>query len=307
MRSRRLRGFTLIELLVVIAIIAVLVALLLPAVQQAREASRRSQCGNNLKQILTAIHNYEETYKMFPPGSIGPMNGPGSFPTGWCDPSLGCGLPWGHFSWSALILPMLEQTSVYESINFSVPAYTFSIIENGAQRGPAGNTANQTAADSMPKVFVCPSTPRVQPERQMKDYGINGGSGNCCPERTPAGADGLAYVNSSVRFRDVTDGSSNTFAVLELSHTANHSWLDRNRGSNPFLWVHHASQGYVQGHPTDLPDTNIYNNRAANGHHNVGIQAVLLDGHFRMITDNVHMPLYRGLFTIAGNEVFNDD
>lgn len=307
MTKRPKRGFTLIELLVVIAIIAVLVALLLPAVQQAREAARRSQCGNNLKQLVTAIHVYEETYGMYPPGSIGPMNGNSSFPTGWCDPGLGCGVPWGHFSWAALILPMLEQTSLYEMIDFSVPAYTYSIIENGAQRGPAGHANNKTAADSMPSVFNCPSTPRVQPERQMKDYGINGGSGNCCPERTSVGADGLAYVNSRVRHRDITDGTSNTFAFMELSHTANHSWLDRNRGSNPFLWVHHASQGYVQGHPTDLPDTGIYNNRAANGHHSAGVQTVLIDGHFRMITDNIDMPTYRSFFTIAGNEVFNNE
>src|ERR1700751_4978659 len=96
-----LRGaFTLVELLVVIAIIAVLIALLLPAVQQAREAARRSQCANNLHQLVTAMHNYESTYTMFPPGSIGPMISDGNFPNGWCDPSLGCGVPWGHFSWA---------------------------------------------------------------------------------------------------------------------------------------------------------------------------------------------------------------
>lgn len=299
------RGFTLIELLVVIAIIAVLVALLLPAVQQAREAARRSQCSNNLKQFVTALHNYEELYKCFPSGSIGPQAASG-FPTGWCDPSLGCGLPWGHFSWAALLLPQLEQQALYERIDFSVPAYTFSIIENGNQRGPAGHANNQAAANMMPPVFNCPSTPRVQPERQMKDYGINGGTGNCCPERTANNQDGIAWVNSSCKIRDITDGTSNTFAFLELSHTANHSWLDRNRGSNPFLWVHHASQGYVQGHPTDLPDTNIYNNRAANGHHSAGIQCILLDGHFRFITDNIDMVAYRAQFSRAGNEVLND-
>lgn len=304
MTRLRQRGFTLIELLVVIAIIAVLVALLLPAVQQAREAARRSQCGNNLKQLVTAIHNYESTYNCLPSGSLGPMNANNSFPAGWCDPNLGCGVPWGHFSWAALMLPMLESESTYQLINFSVPAYTYSIIENGAQRGPAGNAVNTTASNSMPSVFVCPSTPRVQPTSQMKDYGINGGTGNCCPERSSVGADGIAFVNSAVKLRDVTDGTSNTFAFMELSHTANHSWLDRNRGSNPFLWVHHASQGYVQGHPTDLPDTGIYNNRAANGHHPAGIQSVLLDGHFRYISDNIDMPSYRAQFSRAGGEVF---
>jgi prepilin-type N-terminal cleavage/methylation domain-containing protein len=305
-RVRRKRGFTLIELLVVIAIIAVLIALLLPAVQQAREAARRSQCANNLHQLVTAMHNYESTYGLFPPGSIGPMNGNGNFPAGWCDPSLGCGVPWGHFSWAAIILPQLDGMNVYNSINFGVPAYAYAIWENGANRGPAGNAANMVAANSQPKVFVCPSSPRAAPETQQKDYGLNAGIAVCCPERTQAGQTGVGFVNSNVRIANIVDGTSNTFMILELTHTTNHSWLDANKGSNPFFWVHHPSQGYVDGSPQDQPDNTSYNNRAAESHHTGGVQTIFCDGHLKFISDSINNNVYQMLFTIAGAEVVGD-
>src|SRR5262249_2123177 len=107
MRSRK-RGFTLIELLVVIAIIAVLVALLLPAVQQAREAARRTQCKNNLKQIGLALYGYQEQFVRLPPGWIGVTNG---------KPDIYGINGWG---WASKILPQMEQTPLYNTINFSL-------------------------------------------------------------------------------------------------------------------------------------------------------------------------------------------
>ncbi len=302
------RAFTLIELLVVIAIIAVLIALLLPAVQQAREAARRSQCGNNLHQLALALHNYEGNNKVFPPGNTGPTNGNGSFPAGWCDPNYGCGLPYGHFGWPVFILPQLEAKNIYSKIDFTVPAYTVSLIEliggGGAptQRGPAGNVANKVASESLPTVFVCPSAPRVQPANQQKDYGINGGTGNCCPERTQANMTGIGYLNSKVRIAQIRDGTSNTFLMLEASHTNNHSWIPKDVGSNPFFFVHHASEGYVDGTALDLPNIVIYNNRAAFGHHGMGVLSVFSDAHTRFIGNNIDKTIYPALFSIDGKE-----
>src|SRR5712672_3144627 len=116
---RSKRGFTLIELLVVIAIIAVLIALLLPAVQQAREAARRTQCKNNLKQLGLALHGYHDAFQVFPPGYVA-----GSpFKDGETDTSPG----WG---WPAMILPQFEQGALHDSINFSLP------VQNPANANP---------------------------------------------------------------------------------------------------------------------------------------------------------------------------
>src|SRR6185436_10436203 len=111
MYTRRRQGFTLIELLVVIAIIAVLVSLLLPAVQQAREAARMSQCKNSLKQIGLALQNYETSNRVFPPGYIDQNGNPNLTP----DNDLGPG--WG---WAAMLLPNMDQGNSYNQINFNV-------------------------------------------------------------------------------------------------------------------------------------------------------------------------------------------
>src|SRR5262245_3587904 len=152
MRAHPRSGFTLIELLVVIAIIAILIALLVPAVQKVREAAARTQCANNLKQIVLAAHNYYDKTQMFPAGNKGPT----SFTGVWRDPTVG-NLPWGYVSWTAEILPYVEKTDLYNALDFNKPAYVHSLIENGAERGPAGDTANKFVAENTPPVYQCPS------------------------------------------------------------------------------------------------------------------------------------------------------
>ena len=164
--KQKRRGFTLIELLVVIAIIAVLIALLLPAVQQAREAARRTQCKNNLKQLGLALMNYESTHKVFPPARID-LSGLSYVPGGFY-----------QASWTTMCLPYLDQAPLYQTYNFNL---TWSDPSNlGA------TTANLAA-------FVCPSatTSRITPPATAKD-----GVGNPYPVGTPYGSCDYGSMNA---------------------------------------------------------------------------------------------------------------
>jgi prepilin-type N-terminal cleavage/methylation domain-containing protein len=315
-QNRILRhAFTLVELLVVIAIIGVLVSLLLPAVQKVREAGRRAQCQNNLKQMALAYQMYNDTYKSFPPGSTGKF--PPAAP--WCDPRVGCGIPGGHFSWAIVILPFLEQQSLFDSIDMTKPAYAETIIEanptnsqlpqHRMELGPRGDPVNMKASQMCPPTFVCPSAHRVKKKNDFKDYAVNFDSdGSCCPERTQSGFDGVGWVNSKVRMADVTDGTSNTFMIMEYSHFANHSWIPYNVPSNNFMWVHHVSQGYVDGRtpPNDSVVNQFQQNNNSRGTHSDhpgGVLAVSVDGHVSFISDHVDMASYRAQFSRNAGEV----
>jgi len=208
-------GFTLIELLVVIAIIAILIGLLMPAVQKVREAASKAQCQNNIKQITLAFHNYHNSRGFLPSGSFGPMNGNRSFPAGWGDPVCGGGCPLGHFSWAVAVLPFMESETLFKQFDFTVPAYATTVYENGNERGPLGNVLNKVPSTSMPKSFSCPSAKRTAPINEFKDYAVQSGTGSCCAERSAAGQNGLGWVNSKVKMTDIKDGASNTFLIME--------------------------------------------------------------------------------------------
>lgn len=181
------RGFTLIELLVVIAIIAILIALLLPAVQMAREAARRTQCRNNLKQLGLALHNYHDTHTTFPPGLIAANDN-------FRD---------GMHSGLAMLLPQLEQSAVYNQLDFNV-----------SWRDPV----NAAATSAHISAFRCPSSIGGLPQNggfdlPVTDYVFSKGTRAwlCLNGETS----GMFDINSRVRARDVTDGLSNTFAMGE--------------------------------------------------------------------------------------------
>jgi prepilin-type N-terminal cleavage/methylation domain-containing protein/prepilin-type processing-associated H-X9-DG protein len=205
-QGRGRRGFTLIELLVVIAIIGVLVALLLPAVQAAREAARRAQCVNNLMQINLALQNYESAHEALPPGVVNPAAaGPiASTPTGY------------HFGWMAQILPYVEQRNIYNHLNFNLSVY---------------GLGNSTARVAVIDLYLCPS-----------DVARGGGSmpadnnyAACHHDvEAPISATnkGVFYLNSAVRFEEITDGAANTIFVGEKRIEAGElGWASGTRAS----------------------------------------------------------------------------
>ncbi len=196
MRSSLRRGFTLIELLVVIAIIAVLISLLLPAVQSAREAARRSQCINNLKQIGLALHNYHQATGSFPMGTAvaiaGGNYGPGE-------------QTWGSFSCFALMLSYLEQQPLYNACNF-----------NWTVSWGAGQYYNYTVYNSNLNVFICPSDGKTA---QISSNDINNcnyfGSMGTTTQPWATTSTGIFANYAAYGIQNVTDGTSNTVAFAE--------------------------------------------------------------------------------------------
>lgn len=298
----RRRGFTLIELLVVIAIIAVLIALLLPAVQQAREAARRTQCRNNLKQLGLALHNYHDVANTLPPGWIS-VNVFGFHSAH--DGASGVG-------WAAMILPYMEQKNTYELFDprFSIadpvnapfmavqiPAYKcpsdpqpeyFEIEEEGGgpvlARLPIANYIGSFGPDELDG---CENSPGNFPVLA---------SGQC------KGA-GTFYHNSRVRFRDLTDGTSNTFLAGERRTRSDIGWFS--------TWTGMVAEGEEAfqricgsaDHPPNDPDMH-FDDFSSN--HTGGAQFCLGDGSVRFVSENIDRNIYQGLSTIQGGEVLGE-
>ena len=310
----RPRGFTLIELLVVIAIIAILIALLLPAVQQAREAARRSQCKNNLKQIGLALHNYHDTFRVFPPGYVArnvAQGDPASAESG------------SGFAWGTMILPLMDETAIYNVLDLNGNATDApNIAEN------AGSTVIDT--------FRCPSDPgpdRFTVNDGTTDYqlalanyvGIYG-YGSVTMKPGAPDPEGILYRNSKVRIRDVIDGLSNTMLVGERTYRhefvagmsavdSQSTWYAAIPGVNrpagmgmmpdegpASLVLGHVGQtmGAMVMHHTPNSTNHIVN---FSSHHEGGIHFLLADGSVHFLSENVNYDTFRWLGERADRQV----
>jgi prepilin-type N-terminal cleavage/methylation domain-containing protein/prepilin-type processing-associated H-X9-DG protein len=307
-RGRR-RAFTLIELLVVIAIIAVLIGLLLPAVQKVRESANRSKCTNNLKQIALGLHNYHDANKRFPSGYLNNGNGI------WTPDS-------NESTWITHLLPFIEQENLYHMANFAAP---FGI------EGP-----NSPVMKTFITLFKCPSDLEVQIVGGA--WGLNWARGNYVGNdgigpmlsltRSPYAADrsvqepGMFMINSKVRITDISDGTSQTALVSELIKSPGEDW----RG------VMHYPEGPLYQH-NDTPNSpspdqfrmqfclpipeapcigtySSYDTRkvilTARSRHPGGVNLALADGSVRFVQNSINTDTWHALSTPHGGEVVGD-
>ena len=296
------RGFTLVELLVVIAIVAILMALLLPAVQQAREAARRVQCRANLKQIALAMHNYHDVHQMFPINTsfthdVGPLS--------------------RTHSWLQGILPQIEQAALAESID---PALSVQASRIVADRGmPLFRCPTDTHDGRMNLRADVPDDWVLGVTNYKAVAGSNWGIGNFVHSeasgRFAGSIDGLNEGNGMIcagfvqpvvtRMRDITDGTSNTFAVGEtVAGWSKWSWWYYSNGSTGTCAI-----------PLNYkPDGVSYENNIHDWHHNYGFMSrhtgggsfALADGSVKFISQNIDLGVYRNLATIQGGEVVGE-
>ncbi|MFV0442717.1 MAG: DUF1559 domain-containing protein [Planctomycetaceae bacterium] len=305
-------GFTLIELLVVIAIIAILVALLLPAVQQVREAARKSQCQDHLHNIAIAMHSYEGTHKLLPLGSYNLNNG------AW---------PHNGSNWRVLLFSFIEQKSVKDQLHFQADiSFRGNMLQN-----PTGETVLK---DLVVDLYTCPSSviplfdnPHTwtNPQHGMNVHyvGIQGAARPVPGTNPNLGTkdcghgwscnNGLLAANQAFRFAECTDGTSNTMVVSEQSGMQRGSAGIRNRTSNYYggwsgsrhprtiddpagcgdLWqtgttcVRFAPNSNIN--QTGATDAMYRNNTVINSEHPGGIQGALLDGKVTFIGENTDM------------------
>lgn len=316
-------GFTLVELLVVIAVIGILVALLLPAVQAARESARRMSCLNNLKQMGLALHNYHDSQKQFPPSAVLPSGG--TF-DGW--------------SLQARLLPYLEAANLQDLIDWSLSYKSQPAVTQ--VRVPT---------------YMCPSEVKDQPRpdgdltHYPLNYGVNLGTWFVFDPRTGKGGDGLVYPNSKTRMANVTDGTSHTMAFAEFkawnpyfrdggnpdgqsapipsspaeviafggsfkSNSGHTEWVDARVHQTGFTGTfppntafEHVDNGEVfdvdftssrEGKASDKSTFAVVTSRS---YHSGGVQVAFADGSARFISEGIEVSAWRAMATREGGEV----
>jgi len=299
---KKSNGFTLVELLVVIAIIGVLVALLLPAVQQAREAARRSACRNNFKQVGLAIHNYHDTFLAFPLSAH------------YSQGSCGGQAPWNEnyyrYAWGAAILPFLEQTALYNNISFD-KNYNFK-----------ANTL--TDIGMTVDVYLCPSDPQGDPRTIRTGAISNGGPDNkddlgrsnmastadstdwsCASNRARTDGDGILFNGSTTNFASVTDGTSNTFLVGEVTGGKSGSY----EGNYWSVMNHADTAGGINGiHTIPGGRTGSWSldTQEFSSFHPGGCHFLMGDGSVPFLSENINQATLARLTARADGEVIGE-
>ena len=299
--ARRRTGFTLIELLVVIAIIAVLVALLLPAVQQAREAARRSQCKNNLKQMVLALHNYHDSSLVFPPGCPGTLN-----LSNPADYQYATGFQFALY-------PNMEQQPAYNVIEASILAGSVSW--------------SATGCDTRIPSMICPSDPN-QPKLtflSMSQPGFTtnyvGSFGTTTFDAAPYSSNGLFYFKSRTKMASILDGTSNTLALGEvLVGVDSGGWdlrgkiFDVEQGNVFFstIYAPNTSVGDVSWYCVTGtlapcgPHSATNQFQALRSMHPGGVHVAMVDGSVRYISNNINLATYQALSTTKALDAIGD-
>lgn len=324
-RVHNKRGFTLIELLVVIAIIAILIALLLPAVQQAREAARRTQCKNNLKQLGLAFHNYHDVNLAFPPGYINDwgltFNGTANYSGAGSNEQ-----DRGQWNWTVMVMPYIDQ------------AVAFNQLDVGGRRGVEAlddtSAANLSILQTSMAAFRCPSDPAPDvntargPENTagnvvrvatsnyvaintgLRDTSISGGNNDTdALTSSHVHTQGLFWGDSKVRIRDITDGTSNQMMVTERAWRYRTGGCE-NRGNAALLFVNRASNNVKFPNRGDSDSLTAIgrglnvesdcSNQWRDGSrpssaHEGGVQFLLADGAVRFVSENANIGILRNL------------
>jgi prepilin-type N-terminal cleavage/methylation domain-containing protein/prepilin-type processing-associated H-X9-DG protein len=295
----RRRAFTLVELLVVIAILGILMAVLLPAVQRAREAANRSVCTGHLKQIGIALLNYHDAHRSFPPGYLSGVDSAGD--------DLGPG--WG---WAAMLLPHIEQRPLFDRIQFDQP------IEASSQMA--------VRTSSIP-AYLCPSDRAVpvwaavtrdaagNPVAAICDVASANYVGVFGVTEPGVDGEGVFFRNSAIALGDVTDGASVTLLVGERAHRwSDSTWVGAVTKAELFPppdspavpFIENAS-GMVLGHSFEGPPnaTGLECNDFSSEHAD-GANLVFCDGHVQFISSSMDKKLFRALSTRAGHESTGD-